>query len=183
MKQTAATRLMKTIKITKLLPLVAVTITLTACNSGMNDLDQYFADERAKPAKPIEPIPELKPYLRYVYPGHEKDPFDIAMLIPEAAPQVVDSGVKLNVNRVREFLEGFPLDGLSMVGTVNKDNALWALIKTPDGSVQSIKQDNYLGQNYGRVTAISDTQIDIMEVVPNGNGGYKEREAVITLKD
>lgn len=168
----------------KLLGLSIVAIFISACNEGVSDIDDYFADNRAKAAKPIDPIPELKPYLRYVYPEHEKDPFDKAMLIPEAVPQqIVDSGVKLDVNRVREFLEGFPLDGLSMVGTVNKENTLWALIKTPDGGVQSIKKDNYLGQNYGKILGISESGIEIKEIIPNGSGGYKERETVISLKD
>ncbi len=157
--------------------------TLTACNQGMTDLDSYFAQQRAKPAKPIDPIPEIKPYLRYVYPKHEKDPFDISMLIPDSAPKVIDNGIKLDSTRVKEFLESFPLDGLSMVGTVNKEKTLWALIRTPNGGVQSIKKDNYLGKNYGQVLSISETEIAIKEVVPNGSGGYKERETLITLKD
>lgn len=169
--------------ILNVLGLSVIAFSLTACNSDVSDLDNYFAEHRANTPKPIAAIPELKPYLRYVYPIHEKDPFDVAMLIPEAAPQIVDNGVKLDINRVKEFLEGFPLDGLNMVGTVNKENTLWALIKTPDGGVQSIKKDNYLGQNYGRVLSITETQIDIKEVVPNGSGGFKERDIQISLKD
>lgn len=171
-------------QIIKLMGVSILALFFSACNEGVSDIDDYFADNRAQAAKPIDPIPELKPYLRYVYPEHEKDPFDRAMLIPEAVPQqMVDSGVKLDVNRVREFLEGFPLDGLSMVGTVNKENTLWALIKTPDGGVQSIKKDNYLGQNYGQILNISEAKIEIKEVVSNGSGGYKERETMISLKD
>jgi len=162
--------------------LLFVTI-LSGCSEGVSDLDDYFAAQRASPAKPIKPIPELKPYLRYVYPKHDKDPFDIAMLIPDTAPKVIDNGIKVDVSRAKEFLEGFPLDGLSMVGTVDKENILWALIRTPDGGVQSIKQDNYLGQNYGQVLSISETEIAIKEIVPNGSGGFKERETLITLKD
>ena len=165
------------------LGLLLLTATLTACNEGVADLDDYFSEQRAKTAKPIAPMPEIKPYLRYVYPKHEKDPFDIAMLIPDTTPQVIDNGIKLDSARVKEFLESFPLDGLSMVGTVNKESTLWALIKTPDGGVQSIKKDNYLGQNYGQVLSISETEIAIKEVVPNGSGGYKERETLIVLKD
>lgn len=66
---------------------------------------------------------------------------------------------------------------------MNKESILWALVRTPDGGVQSIKKDNYLGQNYGQVLSISETEINIKEVVPNGNGGYKERDTMITLKD
>jgi type IV pilus assembly protein PilP len=167
----------------KVLGLLLVTVMFAACNEGTADLDEYFAEQRAKPARPIKPIPELKPYLRYVYPEHEKDPFDVAMLIPDTTPEVVDNGIKLDTNRMREFLEGFPLDGLSMVGTVDKEKTLWALIKTPDGGVQSIKKGNYLGQNYGRVLSISETEIAIREIVPNGKGGYKERDTMMTLKD
>jgi type IV pilus assembly protein PilP len=156
---------------------------LSGCNEGMDDLDDYFATQRARTAKPIKPIPELKPYLRYVYPKHEKDPFDVAMLIPDTAPKIIDNGIKVDISRVKEFLEGFPLDGLSMVGTVDKENTLWALIRTPDGGVQSIKKDNYLGKNYGQVLSISETEIAIKEVVPNGSGGFKERETQIILRD
>ena len=165
------------------LALLLLATILAACNEDVSDLDRYFSQQRAKAAKPIEPMPEIKPYLRYVYPKHEKDPFDISMLIPDSAPKVVDNGIKLDSTRAKEFLESFPLDGLSMVGTVNKENTLWALIKTPDGGVQSIKKDNYLGQNYGRVLSISETEIAIKEVVPNGSGGYKERDSLIILKD
>lgn len=167
----------------KILGLLLVTTLINACNEGVTDLDEYFATQRADMAKPIKPIPELKPYLRYAYPKHEKDPFDISMLIPDTSPRLVANGIKLDTNRVQEFLEGFPLDGLSMVGTVNKEKTLWALIKTPNGGVQSIKQDNYLGKNYGRVLSISETEIAIKEVVPNGSGGYKERETQLTLKE
>jgi type IV pilus assembly protein PilP len=170
-------------RLLKVMGFFLISIVVSSCNEGMNDLNDYFATQRANTAKPIKPIPELKPYLRYVYPKHEKDPFDIAMLIPDAAPTVIANGIKLDTNRVREFLEGFPLDGLNMVGTVSKENTLWALIKTPDGGVQSIKQDNYLGQNYGRVLSISETEIAIKEVVSNGSGGYKERDTQLTLKE
>lgn len=167
----------------KIIGSVILLIVLSGCNKGTSDLDTYFTAQRAKPIKPIKPIPELKPYLRYVYPEHQKDPFDVAMLVPDTTPKVIDNGVKLDANRIREFLEGFPLDGLSMVGTVNKESTLWALIRTPDGGVQTIKKNNYLGQNYGRVLSISEIEIAIKEVVPNGSGGYKERETLITLKD
>jgi len=156
---------------------------LSGCNStSIEDLDEYFASERAKPAAPIPPIPEVKPYLRYVYPEHEKDPFDIAMLAPETdTKQMIDSGIDIDTTRVPEFLEGFPLDSLKMVGTVKKDNTLWALVKIPDGAVQSVKAGNYMGQHYGKIVSINDTVMEMKETVPNGLGGYKERDMTISL--
>lgn len=160
--------------------ITGMAIMLSGCYGNLNDLDEYVAQQKAKPAAPIAPIPEVKPYLRYVYPGHEKDPFDVAMLAPSAVP-VIDNGIKIDTSRVPEFLEGFPLDSLKMVGTVNKDDTLWALVKIPDGAVQSVKQGNYLGQNFGKVISINESQLALKETVSNGLGGYKERETIVVL--
>ena len=157
-------------------------IALSGCNSSIVDLDEYFVAERSKPAAPIDPIPEVKPYLRYVYPEHEKDPFDAAMLAPNTVrEQVVSTGVSIDTTRVPEFLEGFPLDSLRMVGTVEKDDTLWALIRIPDGAVQTVKSGNYLGQNFGKIVNINDVKMDMIETVSNGLGGYKERDISIAL--
>lgn len=156
---------------------------LSGCSgSSIEDLDSYFATERAKPGAPIPPIPEVKPYLRYVYPEHEKDPFDISMLTPETdTKKIIDNGIAIDTTRVPEFLEGFPLDSLRMVGTVQKDKTLWALIRIPDGAVQSVKSGNYIGQNYGKIVTISDAKLEMKETVSNGLGGYKERDMKIVL--
>ncbi|MEB8432462.1 pilus assembly protein PilP [Cocleimonas sp. KMM 6892] len=155
---------------------------LTGCNVSKADLDTYFAEQRSKPAAPIVPIPEVKPYLRYIYPEHEKDPFDAAMLAPNTVrEEIIDNGINIDTTRVPEFLEGFPLDSLRMVGTVKKDNTLWALVKIPEGAVQTVKAGNYLGQNYGKIMNISEVKMDMVETVSNGLGGYKERDISIAL--
>lgn len=157
-------------------------LALSGCNTSIGDLDDYFAEHRSRTPAPIEPIPEVKPYLRYVYPEHEKDPFDEAMLAPNTGPrEVVNNGIEIDTTRVPEFLEGFPLDSLLMVGTVTKDNTLWALIKIPDGAVQSVKPGNYIGQNYGQIMSITDSKISMRETVSNGLGGFQERESSIVL--
>ena len=155
---------------------------LSGCNTSTADLDEYFISQREKPAAPIAPIPEVKPYLRYAYPAHEKDPFDISMLAPNTGPkEVIVGGVDIDTTRVPEFLESFPLDSLKMVGTVKKDKVLWALVKIPDGAVQTVKPGNYMGQNYGEIISISDGKMEMKETVSNGLGGYKEREISIVL--
>ena len=161
---------------------IVTTLVLSGCNGDTGDLEQYFSEQRGKPATPIDPIPEVKPYLRYVYPEHEKDPFDAAMLAPNTVrEQIVDNGINIDTTRVPEFLEGFPLDSLRMVGTVEKDKTLWALVKIPEGAVQTVKPGNYLGQNYGKITSISDVKMEMLETVSNGLGGYEEREISISL--
>ena len=152
----------------------ALLVGLTGCIKDTSDLDVYFEEHRAKQARAIDPIPEIKPYLRYVYPGNEKDPFDVSMLAPNEVP-IMDSGIQFDTTRVKEFLEGFPLDSLKMVGTVSKDKNLWALIKIPDGGIQSVKAGNYLGQNYGKIVSVTEAELGLMETVSNGLGGFKEQ--------
>lgn len=172
----------KMIKLSAQLCILASFLVLTGCNNSTADLDDYFAEQRSKTPDPIAPIPEVKPYLRYVYPEHEKDPFDKSMLALDTGPRdIIDNGISIDTTRVPEFLEGFPLDSLKMVGTVTKDNTLWALIKIPDGAVQSVKPGNFIGQNYGKIISISDAEMSIKETVSNGLGGYKEKETSIVL--
>lgn len=169
-------------KLYQSLALFSSILLLSGCNNSLSDLDDYFIIHREKVAAPISPIPEVKPYLRYVYPKHEKDPFDVSMLAPEAGPRkIIDNGIELDTTRVPEFLEGFPLDSLRMVGTVEQDKTLWALIRIPDGAVQSVRSGSYMGQNYGKILSISEANLDMKETVSNGLGGYKERDTSIAL--
>lgn len=166
----------------KLFAGLSLLITLSACHSDMSDLEQYVKTVKAKPPSPIDPIPEIKPYVRFIYPGHELDPFDSKILAPDNAAEA-GSTVKPDPNRVPEFLEGFPLDSLRMVGTVNQNGSLWALIRIPDGAVQRARAGNYLGKNYGKISKVEETKVSVQEIVENGFGGFKERENAIALSD
>ncbi|WGZ93573.1 MAG: pilus assembly protein PilP [Candidatus Thiothrix putei] len=166
----------------KLLAGLGLLASLTACNSDMSDLEQYVQSVKAKPASPIDPIPEIKPYVRFIYPGHELDPFDSKILAPDT---VADPGnaIMPDPNRVPEFLESFPLDSLRMVGTLNQNSALWALIRIPDGAIHRARAGNYLGKNHGKITKVEETKVMLQEIVENGFGGFKERENAIALSD
>jgi len=86
-------------------------------------------------------------------------------------------------NRPREFLEQFPLDTLRMVGTLADRRASFGLVQTNDGLVHRITVGNHMGQNYGRVVSISDSEIQLVEIISDGLGGYLERPAAIGLTD
>ncbi len=170
----------------KLLALLSVASLLSACNGAKEqELDAYISSVKSRPAKPIDPIPAIKPYLRFVYPEQDIDPFDVSILAPvvSAVSEVkkIENGVEIDTTRIPEFLEGFPLDSLTMVGTVHRKGELWGLIKIPDGGIQRIKKGNYLGKNFGKVEEITETKIKLKEVVPNGFGGYKVRDNAIAL--
>lgn len=166
--------------------LIFIAVALSACNQKEDQqLEDYLKSVTSRAAKPITPIPAIKPYLRFVYPEHDIDPFDITVLAPvvsaASGPERQDNGITIDTTRVPEFLEGFPLSSLTMVGTVNKKGEVWALVKTPKGGVQRVKEGNYLGENYGQIKEISDTKISLNEIIPNGYGGYKPRETAINL--
>ncbi len=167
---------------TRFSSLVMISILLTACGNDMSDLRSYVSSVKARPASPIEPIPVIKPYVRFIYPGNEKDPFDSTTLASKEKQDIPDS-VVIDKNRVPEFLESFPLDSLRMVGTVNLENELWALVRIPDGAVHRVKKGSYLGQNYGKITSIKEISISLTEVVDNGFGGYKERDNELKISN
>jgi type IV pilus assembly protein PilP len=166
----------------KLLVGFGVLLSLTACDKDTSDLETYISTVKARPASPIEPIPEMKPYVRFIYPGHEVDPFDSKILAPDKV-QNQAGGIVPDPNRVHEFLEGFPLDSMRMVGTVYQGKELWALIRIPDGAVNRVRVGNYLGKNNGKVTKVEETQVTLRELVENGFGGYKEQDNTIALSD
>lgn len=163
-----------------LLPVIAVM--LTACGQDMSDLNRYVSEVKARPAKPIEPIPVIKPYVRFIYPGHDLDPFDVSVLAPDQNRRT-ESSVMIDKNRVPEFLEKFPLDSLKMVGTVFKEEQLWALVRVPGGSVHRVREGNYMGRNHGRILKIKDAGIMLSEIVENGFGGYEKRENELAISN
>lgn len=170
------------------LVLLSIVLMATGCNgTKQEELENYLSTVKNRPMKPIAPIPAIKPYLRFIYPEHDVDPFDVSILAPVITPvseiKHVDKGVEVDTSRVPEFLEGYPLDSLNMVGTLNKDGSLWALIRVPDGSIQRVKEGNYMGKNFGKIDAISDARITLKEVVPNGFGGYKPRDNAISISN
>ncbi len=160
---------------------------LAGCNGNKEEeLEGYIASVKSRASIPIAPIPAIKPYLRFVYPEQDIDPFDVSILAPvvSAISEVlrVENGVEVDTTRIPEFLEGFPLDSLMMVGTVHRKGELWGLIKIPDGGIQRIRKGNYLGKNFGKVNEITEARINLSEIVPNGFGGYKPKENAIALR-
>jgi type IV pilus assembly protein PilP len=87
------------------------------------------------------------------------------------------------VQRPREYLEQFPLDTLKMVGTLRLGGANYGLLQTRDGMIHRVLPGNHVGQNDGRVMAIGDGRITVVEIVPDGLGGYLERPAALALSD
>ncbi|TVQ69221.1 MAG: pilus assembly protein PilP [Chromatiaceae bacterium] len=167
-----------------LLAALATALLMAGCGGDISDLERYVERTKQRPGGEIEPIPEIPPQETFIYPGHERDPFDRSVIAVRVTEDVgPESDVTIDPDRPPEFLEQYPLDSLRMVGTMEQDNVQWALIRTPERNIQRVREGNYMGQNHGRIDQITDTRIAITEIVPDGFGGYQERESSVALTE
>jgi type IV pilus assembly protein PilP len=168
---------------TRWIAAVIVTASLSACGGANDDLRAYIDEVKARPGGRIEPLPPVEPAPSFVYePGTRRSPFvpDPPTRRVSNDPNAVDGRDR---NRPREFLEQFPLDTLRMVGTLADRRAAFGLVQTTDGLVHRVTVGNHIGQNFGRIVAISDSEIQLVEIISDGLGGYLERPAAIGLAD
>lgn len=164
------------------LVLALLALSLAACGGGSDDLDQYINAVKARPGGRIKPLPEITPYESFRYIA------DVQGLRSPFRPDVPQSagggsGPRPDDERSREYLESFPLDTLGMVGTLHINETMYGLLQTADGLIHRVIPGNYLGQNDGRITGISDSKIELVEIISDGIGGYIERDAAISLTD
>jgi type IV pilus assembly protein PilP len=151
---------------------------LSGCTQGDSDLRDWVAREKAQKGSPIPPLPVLKTFETFEYTDQAmRDPFSPSLeeLPANAGPQPD--------KHPREPLEAYALDSLRMVGSMGAGAALEGLIKDTEGTIHRVHRGNYLGQNNGKIVNISENQIDLVELVPNGTGGWMERHATIALPE
>jgi len=160
--------------------LAGLCITLAACSPGRADLEAYVAEVKARPGPPLDPLPVMQQFETFEYSAmHLRDPFSS----PKQAEEATGDGIRPDPDRRKEYLESFPLDGLKMVGSLGSGGDLVALLVDPENVVHRITVGNYLGQNEGRVLAVSEARVELQELVSDGAGGWLERQASLALKD
>ena len=163
--------------------ILVLVLGLAACGGDMDDLDQYINEIKARPGGRIDPLPEITPYEVFSYVADAqglRSPF-----VPDT-PQATGpatGGTRPDPDRSREYLESFPLDTLSMVGTLYIGETMYGLVQTADGLIHRVVPGNYMGQNDGRITDISESEIALVEIISDGIGGYIERDAAVGLSD
>jgi type IV pilus assembly protein PilP len=160
---------------------------LTACsNNNVTDLQSYVHAVRSQQPSRIEPLPEFKPYETFLYQaGNLRSPFSQPVSAePQRTVAGTGGGIRPDQNRPHEALEDFPLDTLRMVGTMQQKGDTWALVlASNDGTIHRLQPGNHLGQNYGKITAISEYEVALTEIVPDGLGGWMERQASLALSE
>jgi len=165
----------------KFIPLMVPLLLAGCANKDMADLRDYVAEVKARPPSGIEPIPEVKQVIGFVYAAkNRRDPFTPQEDETAATETVLDNGIRPDPNRRKEELESFALDSLRMVGTLEQEEQTWGLVKTKEGTIHRVAPGNYLGQNDGRITRISEDKIELIELVPTGSG-FLEKEAAVAL--
>jgi type IV pilus assembly protein PilP len=138
---------------------------------------------RARPKGSIEPLPQFQPYEPFTYNASGmRSPFQKPVKIDLTAQKHGSKDVKPDETRVKQFLEGFNIEQFQMVGTLSGGSGVFALVKGA-GGVYRVKLGDYLGTNHGRIMAITDASIDVVEIVPDGEGGWLERPRSLALSE
>ena len=160
---------------------------LSGCaNENINDLRQYVKKVKAKPKGIIEPLPEIKVVEPFIFnPDQLRDPFRPVEKINEVSELDIASGfgIKPDISRRKEELEAYSLDSLRMVGTLTMDNSLWALVKATNGTIHRVQKGNHMGRNFGEIIRILDDKIELMEIIPDKPGSWREQQTSLALAE
>ena len=160
--------------------LASVLALLGGCGDNLDELRSEVGRIKNEPGGGIEPLPEVNPYETFDYAAAaQRSPFEAGVSAAVNSP----NAIRPDSNRPREFLEQFSLDTLRMVGTVKLRGKLYGLVQTKDGLVHRVLPGNHMGQADGRITGIEEGKISLIEIVPDGMGGFIERPAALALSE
>lgn len=154
---------------------------LSGCAGDPNQEVKQWMDEQAKTMKgKVDPLPLVKPYVPFAYNAFDlPDPFKPRKIEPARG----SSKLAPDLNRRKEPLEAYPIESLRMVGTLQQQNTIYALVRTNDKNVYQVRMGNYLGQNFGIITGISEGEIRLRELVQDSSGDWTERQSRLLLDD
>jgi type IV pilus assembly protein PilP len=156
-------------------------ILLSACGPSTDDLEARVIEVKQRPGGMIEPIPQMKQFETFAYEAAgRRDPFTPTDTKGRGRHSDV-AGIRPDLNRNKEPLEEYPLDALRMLGIIESAGKTYALVRAPDGVVHRVSVKDHLGQNYGEIVAVSEAEISLMEIIPDGFGGWMQRPATLAL--
>ena len=159
-----------------LLPIAMLAV--GGCSSEIDELKQFVRDSDKGVPRRVEPLPAVKPFEPFAYEGFDlPDPFKPRKIVQKEGSA---GGVAPDLNRRKEPLESFPLEQLKMVGTLSQSKETYALVKA-DKTLYRVKRGNYMGQNFGLITDVTDSEIKLKEIVQDSAGDWAERQSVLPL--
>ena len=164
----------------KRLLIPAAHVALAGCSSEIDELKQFVRESDKGLPRKVEPLPAVKPFEPFTYEGFDlPDPFKPRKL---QAPKEggAAGGLAPDLNRRKEPLEAFPLEQLKMVGTLSQGPDTYALVRA-DKTLYRVKKGNYMGQNFGLISEVTDNEIKLKEIVQDSAGDWAERQSVLPL--
>ena len=164
----------------KRLAIILIVTGLSGCGSGdMDDLHRFVAETGKDTQGKIDPLPEVKAYEPFSYNAFDlPDPFK-----PRKLATGGGGGMQPDLTRPKEPLEAFSLETLKMVGVLSQKGVIQAVIKTPDKAIYHVKKGNYMGQNFGLITQITDSEVTLRETVQDSAGDWSERTSTLNLQE
>lgn len=167
----------------KRLAVMLLSVSLFACSGDEHgDLREWMVEASKGVKGSIPPLPEVTPYEAVPYDaGNLIDPFKASKIAPEQR-KAEGSGAQPDFNRVREPLESYPLESLKYVGVIVKKKVGYAIIQT-DASLFQVRIGNYMGQNFGVITKISEAEVSLRELVQDSAGDWVERVSTLLLQE
>jgi type IV pilus assembly protein PilP len=153
---------------------------LAGCGAGsMDDLQTFVAETGKDMQGKIDPLPEVKVYEPFTYNAFDlPDPFK-----PRKLSTGGGGGMQPDLNRPKEPLEAYSLETLKMVGMVSRQGVIHAVIKTPENAIYHVRKGNYVGQNFGLITRIDDSEVTLREIVQDSAGDWSERISTLILQE
>ena len=165
--------------------IVGVASVLSACSDSGVELQQWMQETKQQTKINIPKLSEPKKFIPFLYENKQLlDPYSpnkLAIALAKARGSS-NSLLKPDMDRRREPLESYPLDTLKMVGTLEKPGVVYALLQS-DKTLFQAKVGNYVGQNFGVITKISETSVDVKEIVQDASGDWVERPAKLELQE
>ena len=154
-------------------------VALAGCSSEGDELRTFVRDSDKGLPRRIDPLPAVKPFEPFTYEGFDlPDPFKPRKL--SAPKEGAGGGLAPDLNRRKEPLEAFPLEQLKMVGTLSQGKDTYALVRA-DKTLYRVKKGNYMGQNFGLITDVTENEIKRKEIVQDSAGDWAERQSVLPL--
>ncbi|MDH4051818.1 MAG: pilus assembly protein PilP [Rubrivivax sp.] len=162
-----------------------VLIALAGCSAEQEELQQWMDQQRREVKPNVTPLEPPKKF--------DPEPYSAAQLVDPFSPQKLSVALKqearqpnsllsAELNRRKEPLEAYPLDSMHMVGSVTREGKPFALLKV-DALLYQVKLGDHLGQNFGRVVRIAETEVELREIVQDAAGEWIERSASLQLQE
>jgi type IV pilus assembly protein PilP len=165
--------------------LLAATFVLAACGGDQDELQQWMEQQKREVRPSVEPLSAPKKFVPQPYTSAGAvEPFStqkLTVALKQEARQP-NSLLAAEINRRKEPLEAYPIDSMSMVGSVTREGKPYALLRV-DNLLYQVKQGDYLGQNYGKITKISETNVAYREIVQDAAGEWIERNSALQLQE